>query len=247
MVTRSKTIKGPQSAALVVAALACGAVTGCGGRAGTPSPVVATVLPGGGASSTGTPAPAASPSAPPSAPGTTGAADLPSAGAGGRVPGAPQAGPDGRFVGLPGPSASSTGAAAQSSEQAALAAYERYLYVLSGLQAYLNRTWIPPLAEVTTADLAAATVRSAAAIARARSHAVGTLRHSRVRAVRSGPDRVSVVDCQNQRDYYLVSDATGRPDPAIARGFFVGSATVVRADGVWRVSTYTTTQRTCRP
>lgn len=138
-----------------------------------------------------------------------------------------------------------THAAGDADEQAIRAAYDQYLYVYSGLMAYLNRTWIPPLTEVATQDLSTATVRAAAAIKHAQEHGVGQLHHSKVSVTRTAGDRASIADCQDQLHFYLVSDKTGKPDPAVTRGYFVGAVNLVKVDGHWLVSTYTTTHQEC--
>jgi hypothetical protein len=123
--------------------------------------------------------------------------------------------------------------------------YETYLFDLSGLDDNLNRSWVPPLAEVATSGLGDATVRAAAAILRAREHGMGMLRDDQVVVKITDPSSASLVDCQDEKDFYLVDDATGRPDPAITRADFVGTAQLVNLKGRWYVSAFATTHVRC--
>ena len=43
----------------------------------------------------------------------------------------------------------------------------------------------------------------------------------------TGPASAALADCQDQEDFYLVSDESGSPDPFVQRGYFVGSAQLV--------------------
>jgi hypothetical protein len=123
--------------------------------------------------------------------------------------------------------------------------YETYLYDLSGLDDYLNQSWVPPLAEVTTTSLGEATVRAAAAILHAKEHGVGTLKDDKVVVKITGPSSASLVDCQNEKDFYLVENKTGIPDPAVSRNDFVGVAQLVNHNGRWYVSVFATTHTVC--
>ncbi|MGP0032703.1 MAG: hypothetical protein ACLPVF_19640 [Acidimicrobiales bacterium] len=125
------------------------------------------------------------------------------------------------------------------------AAYESYLGDLSGLDDTLNQSYIGPLASVTTTRLAQASVRQAAAILAAHEHAVGTLRDDHVAITMTGPSSAALVDCQDEQDFYLVSDGTGTPDPFVGRGDFVGSAQLLLQNGHWLVDTFTTTHLPC--
>jgi hypothetical protein len=129
--------------------------------------------------------------------------------------------------------------------QAILDVYHAYLYDLSGLDDNLNRFWVPPLAQVATTRLAQATVRQAAAILDAHEHGVGILRDDKITVKISGPDTAGLVDCQDERDFYLVTDSTGGPDPAVTRADFIGAAQLVRREGRWYVDVFTTTHTEC--
>lgn len=123
--------------------------------------------------------------------------------------------------------------------------YERYLYDLSGLDDNLNRSWIAPLAGVTTSRLAQATVRAAGAILASHEHGVGLLRDDRITIQVTGADSAVIIDCQDDIDFYLVSDTTGQPDAIVERGDFVGSAKMVKENGTWHVDVFTTTHYRC--
>ena len=126
-----------------------------------------------------------------------------------------------------------------------IAVYERYLYDLSGLLDTLNQTWIRRVQIVTTNRLAQASVRTAAAVLYAHEHGVGQLRDDHVSVRFNGSDEALLTDCQDEQDFYLVSDSTGRPDPAVQRGFFAGTAVVVFQSGAWVVDTYRPTNAAC--
>jgi hypothetical protein len=117
--------------------------------------------------------------------------------------------------------------------------------LLSGLDANLNKTWIPPLTEVATTRLSEATVRQAAAILAAGEHAIGTLNTSRLTIRSTAADSADLADCEDYEHTYLVSIKTGQPDPAVERGYFVGTAHMVRRDGHWYVDVYATTHVRC--
>jgi hypothetical protein len=126
-----------------------------------------------------------------------------------------------------------------------VAAYETYLYDVSGLDDNLNQTWVPPLSQVATISLAQATVRAAAAILRAHEHGVGQLRDDHLGLTLHGPTSASITDCQDEKDFYLVSDGSGEPDPAITRADFVGTAELTVQAGHWLVAVFTTTHTEC--
>jgi hypothetical protein len=141
---------------------------------------------------------------------------------------------------------SHTTAPASGSTQAAITkAYESYLYDLSGLDDTLSHTYVGPLASVTTNRLAQASVRQAAAILAAQEHGVGTLRDDHLAITMTGTASAALADCQDQQDFYLISDDSGTPDPFVARGYFVGSAQLVLQNGHWLVDTFTTTHVRC--
>ena len=129
--------------------------------------------------------------------------------------------------------------------QAILDVYQTYLYDLSGLDDNLNQAWVAPLAQVATTRLAQATVRQAAAILDAHEHGVGTLRDDKVTVEMTGADTAAVADCQNEKDFYLVSNSSNTPDPALTRADFVGAAQLVRQGGRWYVDVFTTTHTEC--
>ena len=123
--------------------------------------------------------------------------------------------------------------------------YESYLTDLSGLDDNLSQGYIAPLASVTTTRLAQASVRQAAAILAAQEHGVGTLHDDQVSVVMTGPDSAALADCQDEDDFYLVSDAKSTPDPFVQRGDFAGSAQMVLQNGHWLVDVFTTTHVAC--
>jgi hypothetical protein len=129
-------------------------------------------------------------------------------------------------------------------QQAALSAYETYLVDLSSLDDTLNESAVSPLASVTTYRLAQASVRQAAAILSAHEHGVGTLRDDHVTVVMTGAASAALTDCQDEDDFYL-AEASGTPDPFVARGDFAGSAQLVLQNGQWLVDVFTTTHLAC--
>jgi hypothetical protein len=130
-------------------------------------------------------------------------------------------------------------------QKAILTAYESYLTDLSGLDDNLSQGYIGPLASVTTTRLAEASVRQAAAILAAQEHGVGTLRDDHLTIVMTGQNSAALADCQDENDFYLVSDDSGAADPFVARGDFAGSAQMVLQNGHWLVDVFTTTHVTC--
>jgi hypothetical protein len=130
-------------------------------------------------------------------------------------------------------------------QNAIVSAYESYLADLSGLDDNLSQGYIAPLAGVTTTRLAQASVRQAAAILAAEEHGVGTLRDDHVTVVMTGPASAVLADCQDESDFYLVSDDSSTPDPFVQRGDFAGSAQMVLQDGHWLVDVFTTTHVPC--
>ncbi len=136
-------------------------------------------------------------------------------------------------------------ASSDPTKKAIVTAYETYLVELSGLDDNLSKGYIAPLAAVTTTRLAQASVRQAAAILAAREHGVGTLRDDHVSVVMTGTTSAALADCQDENDFYLVSDDSSTPDPFVERGDFAGSAQMVLQDGHWLVDVFTTTHVPC--
>jgi hypothetical protein len=130
-------------------------------------------------------------------------------------------------------------------QRAILGAYESYLVDLSGLDDNLSQGYIAPLASVTTNRLAQASVRQAAAILAAQEHGVGTLHDDHVSVVMTGPTSAALADCQDEYDFYLVSDGSSTPDAFVQRGDFAGSAQMVLQNGHWLVDVFTTTHVAC--
>ncbi len=145
------------------------------------------------------------------------------------------------------PAAGNVGGAAASNpaDKPIVSAYESYLTDLSGLDDNLSKGYIAPLASVTTTRLAQASVRQAAAILAAKEHGVGTLHDDQVTVVMTGPDSAALADCQDEYDFYLVSDDNATPDPFVQRGDFAGSAQMVLQNGHWLVDVFTTTHVAC--
>ena len=136
-------------------------------------------------------------------------------------------------------------AAGDPTQRAILSAYESYLVDLSGLDDNLSQGYIAPVATVTTNRMAQASVRQAAAILAAQEHGVGTLHDDHVSVVMTGPSSAALADCQDEFDFYLVSDGTSTPDPFVQRGDFAGSAQMVLQNGHWLVDVFTTTHVAC--
>jgi hypothetical protein len=130
-------------------------------------------------------------------------------------------------------------------QRAILSAYESYLVDLSGLDDNLSQGYLGPLASVTTTRLAEASVRQASAILAAQEHGVGTLHDDHVSVVVTGPTSAALADCQDEFDFYLVSDGSSTPDAFVQRGDFAGSAQMVLQNGHWLVDVFTTTHVAC--
>lgn len=145
----------------------------------------------------------------------------------------------------PGSGAGVTGAPSDPTQRAVLTTYESYLVDLSELDDNLSQGYIAPLASVTTTRLAQASVRQASAILAAQEHGVGTLHDDHVSVVITGPTSAAVADCQDEFDFYLVSDGTSTPDAFVQRGDFAGSAQIVQQNGHWLVDVFTTTHIAC--
>jgi hypothetical protein len=123
--------------------------------------------------------------------------------------------------------------------------YEEYLYDLSGLDDNLNQNWLAPLVKVTTNRLAEATVRQASTLINAHEHGVGQLRDDQLDIKMTGIDTAALADCQDEMDFYVVSDTTNQPDPSFTRADFVGAAQLVDISGQWYVDVFTTTHTEC--
>ena len=132
-----------------------------------------------------------------------------------------------------------------SPHEAIAGAYQAYLTDLSGLDDTLSKAYVAPLASVTTTRLGQASVRQAATILSAQEHGVGTLRDAHLEIRMTGPASAALADCQDQENFYLVSDQSSSPDPFVQRGYFVGSAQLVLEGGRWLVDTFTTTHVPC--
>jgi hypothetical protein len=108
----------------------------------------------------------------------------------------------------------------------------------------LNKTYVGPLAAVTTNRLAQASVRQAAALLGAQEHAVGSLRDDHIAITMTSSSSAALADCQDEEHFYLVGES-GTPDAFVQRGYFVGSAQLVLQEGHWLVDTFTTTHVPC--
>jgi len=220
--------------ALAMTALAGSSLflSACAGRVKTPSVIMGRV------SRTPTPHPVVGTSASGIAPGGGGAAPTTAATEGGEADGQPPTTTT---------AATSTAAAGAGTvtSAAVVAAYESYLSDLSGLDDTLSKSYLAPLASVTTSRLADATVRQAAALEAAGEHGVGQLRDDHVRVVMTGPGSAAIADCQDEYDFYVVTDTTGAPDSFVARGDFAGSAQLVLQGGHWLVDVFSTTHVRC--
>jgi hypothetical protein len=134
---------------------------------------------------------------------------------------------------------------AGSDQQAIADVFHTFAYLLSGLDDNLNSAWLAPLAEVTTERLAKAVTRHASAILHAHERGVGTLAGQRLTIKVTGATTAALADCENYTDFYVVDEGTGKPDPGIVRGNFVGTAQLVKVSGRWYVDVYATTQTAC--
>jgi hypothetical protein len=228
--------RGPGGLLLVAALIAAPfGLAACGGRAAIPSAAQ------GSAARTDATSPTGSTQ---TLGGSTGPGGMPSAaGTGPTLPTLPAHTPTPSSSGAPAPRTTVPTSASPQTE--ITNAYETYLYDLSGLDDTLSRAYIGPLASVTTSRLAQASVRQAAAILDAQEHGVGTLRDDHLSIKITGPASAALVDCQDEEDFYLVSDDSGAPDAFVERGYFVGSAQMVLEDGHWLVDVFTTTHDEC--
>jgi hypothetical protein len=226
-----RAVRGLVTAGLVTAPLILAA---CGGRFAPPPATVsgsgttqgAPRAAASGETTTSTSASAAASAAAPTAPRTPDPSVPP--------PAAAEAAPPGQAAG-----------GADPTQKAIVGAYEAYLVDLSGLDDTLSRAYIGPLASVTTTRLAQASVRQAASILAAHEHGVGTLRDDHVSVVMTGPASAALADCQDEDHFTLVEDASGTPEPFVARGYFAGSAQMVLQGGHWLVDVFTTTHVAC--
>jgi hypothetical protein len=134
---------------------------------------------------------------------------------------------------------------ARSDEQAITGAFHAFAYVLSGLDDNLNSSWLPPLTEVTTERLAQAVARQASAILNAHEHGIGALAGRNLTVRFTGATTAAVADCEDYQDFYLVDDGTQAPDSGVVRGYFVGTAQLIKIAGRWYVDVYATTQTAC--
>lgn len=123
--------------------------------------------------------------------------------------------------------------------------YAEYLYDLSGFLDSLNQSWIPRMEGVATDRLTQAAVRTGAAILYAHEHGTGILRSDHVVVRFTGTDQALIADCEDEQDFYLVSDSTGSPDPAVKRGWFTGTAVLVQQRGQWLVDVYRPSTAAC--
>lgn len=144
----------------------------------------------------------------------------------------------------PTPNSNTTAPPAGVVKNAITVAYETYLLRLSQLDDTLSKTYVGPLATVTTNRLAQASVRQAAALLAAQEHAVGSLQDDHIAITMASSSSAALADCQDEDHFYVVS-ASGTPDSFVQRGYFVGSAQLVLQGGHWLVDTFTTTHVPC--
>lgn len=123
--------------------------------------------------------------------------------------------------------------------------YDTFIGNLSGLFSELDPAYATALREVATPRMTLAITRAAKAIQDSKSHAVGMLMDKN-RTLTVKGNNARIISCLDEKTWYVVKDETNEPDPGISRGFFVGRATMVYADGRWFVDTWNSLPQNCR-
>ncbi|HVA05877.1 MAG TPA: hypothetical protein VNG12_03955 [Acidimicrobiales bacterium] len=124
--------------------------------------------------------------------------------------------------------------------------YDSFLQRISGLDDYLNQSWVQALRQDATAQLTAAAERQAESLLKAHEHGTGTLVDDHQVVEKTSSTTASIFDCLNEQQWYLVEDNGNRPDPGVVRGDFVGIANLVNQNGEWFVDVWQPSQRQCR-
>lgn len=138
-------------------------------------------------------------------------------------------------------------AAARTDAQAQIGVvYDTWMADLSGLLGTLTQPWADAVREVATPKMTTVAAQAAGALLKAHDHAVGRLTDSR-RVVTVTGTTAHLTDCLDELHWYVVEDASGRPDPSAIRGFFVGTADLVLSSGRWYVSSWNSHPQPCAP
>lgn len=122
--------------------------------------------------------------------------------------------------------------------------YDAFLSDFSGLLDYLSRDWMTAVTQISTERMSAAAVAAAGAVQQAHDHGIGALVDSHRRLTVTGGS-ASLTDCLNEKDWYVVEDKSGRPDPSVTRGMFIGTATFTKLNGQWKVSAWNSHPHRC--
>jgi hypothetical protein len=122
--------------------------------------------------------------------------------------------------------------------------YDAFLSDFSGLLDYLSRDWLTAIGEVSTSRMTTAAAGAASAVQQAKDHGIGSLVDSH-RAVRVSADTAQLSDCLDELHWYVVENASGRPDPSVTRGYFVGTASFVRTEGQWKLDSWNSHPERC--
>jgi hypothetical protein len=126
------------------------------------------------------------------------------------------------------------------------AVYTVFLTDLAGLDDYLNRSWFDALQQVATPGLVDAAQEAVDVIGQSQDHAVGTLRGDHESVTITGATTAAIVGCLDEKDWYLVSDTTGAPDPGVTRGYYVTIAKLLYQRGRWYVDIWQPTKGACQ-
>lgn len=125
------------------------------------------------------------------------------------------------------------------------AAYSSFLQDITGLDDTLNAGWISYLQQVATPRMIKAAEAQAISIFGAHEHTVGILKDDHQVVKITSTSTASVFDCLDELHWYLVEDASGQPEPAINRGYFVGVTDLVSENGHWLVDIWQPAQGMC--
>ncbi|MGZ6827750.1 MAG: hypothetical protein ACXVGH_13250 [Mycobacteriales bacterium] len=124
--------------------------------------------------------------------------------------------------------------------------YDTWMADLSGLLGALTQPWADAVREVATPKMTTVASQAAGALLKAHDHTVGRLVDSH-RVVRFHGAAATLTDCLDELHWYVVEDASGRPDPSATRGYFVGTADLVLTAGRWYVSSWNSHPQPCAP
>jgi hypothetical protein len=147
--------------------------------------------------------------------------------------------------GEPGPESTTPVTAGEDTTAQLQAVYDTFLADISGLDDNLNQSWLTALQQVVTPRLLKAADEQAETFLAAHEHGTGTLKDAHQVVKITGSKTATIFDCLDEVDWYLVEDASGQPDPGIARGDFVGIADLVLQGGRWYVDIWQPSQGQC--